>query len=190
MLKVTRSAIIDAPIGVVWELVRDFNSHIDWHPAIADSFIEHGEAADQVGCVRNFRLKDGSHLREQLLALSDRDHLSTYCILEATLPMRRYVATVRLSPVTDGDRTFWHWQSTFDVPRGRELEFERMVGDGVYVGGFEGIRAYLRGGGQPRPGMRSAKPRRAGVCPLQRPRPPARPIGPASVPASVPKSVG
>ncbi len=150
MLKVTRSAIIDAPIGVVWELVRDFNSHIDWHPAIADSFIEHGEAADQVGCVRNFRLKDGSHLREQLLALSDRDHLSTYCILEATLPMRRYVATVRLSPVTDGDRTFWHWQSTFDVPRGRELEFERMVGDGVYVGGFEGIRAYLRGGGQPR----------------------------------------
>jgi NADPH:quinone reductase-like Zn-dependent oxidoreductase len=56
------------------------------------------------------------------------------------------VATVQLKRVTDGDRTFWHWQSTFDVPRGREQEFEQRVGVGVYEGGFEGLRAYLRRG--------------------------------------------
>ena len=76
--------------------------------------------------------------------LSDRDHVSTYCILDATLPMQRYVATVQLKRVTDGDRTFWHWQSTFDAPRGREREFADLVGKGVYEGGFEGLRAYLR----------------------------------------------
>jgi NADPH:quinone reductase-like Zn-dependent oxidoreductase len=101
--------------------------------------------------VRNFLLKDGNHIREQLLALSDRDHVSTYCILDATLPMQRYVATVQLKRVTDGDRTFWHWQSTFEVPRGREKEFEELVGKGVYEGGFEGLRTFLRRGGTSSP---------------------------------------
>ena len=148
MIKVTRSALIDAPVDTVWEVLRDFNSHVEWHPSIERSEIEAGEPPDRIGCVRNFRLRDGNELREQLLALSDRDYVSTYCILDATLPMRRYVATLRLKPVTDGDRTFWHWQSTFDVPKGREREFQTLVGDGVYVGGFEGMRAWLRRGGR------------------------------------------
>lgn len=151
MIRVARSAIIDAPIERVWAVLRDFNSHTAWHPIVAQSEIEDGETADRVGCVRNFTLKDGNHIREQLLALSDRDHISTYCILDATLPMRRYVATVQLKRVTDGDRTFWHWESTFDVPRGREAEFAGLVGKGVYEAGFEGLRAYLR-----RPGRGAA----------------------------------
>lgn len=146
MIRVTRSTVIDAPIARVWEVLRDFNSHSAWHPAVGESQIENGEPADQVGCVRSFHLKDGNHIREQLLALSDRDYISTYCILDATLPMTHYVATAQLKHVTDGDRTFWHWQSTFDVPRGREKEFAELVGKGVYEGGFEGLRAYLRRG--------------------------------------------
>jgi NADPH:quinone reductase-like Zn-dependent oxidoreductase/uncharacterized protein YndB with AHSA1/START domain len=146
MQRVIRSAIIDAPIERVWGVLRDFNSHGLWHPAIADSYIERDESADQVGCIRNFHLRDGSHIREQLLALSDDDRISTYCILDATVPLRRYVATVSLKRVTDGDRTFWHWQSTFDTPPGRERELADMVGRGVYEAGFEGLRRYLREG--------------------------------------------
>jgi NADPH:quinone reductase len=145
MIRVRRSAVIDAPIDRVWAVLRDFNSHSAWHPAVGGSRIERNEAPDQVGCVRNFFLKDGNHIREQLLALSDAEHVSTYCILDATLPMRNYVATVRLKKVTDGDRTFWHWESTFDVPKGREREFEQLVGGGVYEGGFAGLRKYLNG---------------------------------------------
>lgn len=144
MIKVTRSAVIDAPIERVWAVLRDFNSHTAWHAIVAESAIENGEPPDQVGCVRNFTLQDGNHIREQLLALSDEDHVSTYCILEATLPMKRYVATVQLKRVTDGNRTFWHWESTFEVPRGREREFAELVGKGVYEAGFDGLRTYLR----------------------------------------------
>lgn len=144
MQRVTRSAVIDAPIDRVWAILRDFNSHVSWHPAIAESHIERGEPPDRVGCVRNFRLKDGNHIREQLLALSDTTFVSTYCILDATVPLRRYVATVMLKRVTDGDRTFWHWQSTFETPPGREQELADMVGRGVYEAGFEGLRRYLR----------------------------------------------
>jgi len=146
MIRVRRSAVIDAPLERVWAVLRDFNSHSAWHPAVGPSALERSEPPDQVGCVRDFTLKDGNHIREQLLALSDRDHASTYCILDATLPMRNYVATVQLKRVTDGDRTFWHWESTFDVPRGREREFEHLVGGQVYEAGFAGLAAYLRRG--------------------------------------------
>jgi NADPH:quinone reductase-like Zn-dependent oxidoreductase/uncharacterized protein YndB with AHSA1/START domain len=147
-VRVRRSAVIDAPIERVWAVLRDFNSHSAWHPAVGLSEMEHAEPSDQVGSVRTFRLKDGHHIREQLLALSDTDHVSTYCILDATLPMRDYVATVQLKRVTDGDRTFWHWESTFHVPRGREREFEQVVGGQVYEAGFAGLADYLgRAGG-------------------------------------------
>jgi NADPH:quinone reductase len=149
VIRVRRSAVVDAPIERVWAVLRDFNSHSAWHPAVGPSEIENGEPSDQIGCVRNFALKDGNHIREQLLALSDRDHVSTYCILDATLPMRNYVATVTLKRVTDGDRTFWHWESTFDVPRGREREFDELVGNSVYEAGFAALAAYLRRDGRP-----------------------------------------
>src|SRR5262245_35988289 len=144
MIRVRRSAVLDAPLERVWAVLRDFNSHSAWHPAVGPSAIERGETADQVGCVRRFTLRDGNHIREQLLALSDRDHISTYCILDASVPLRRYVATVQLKRVTDGERTFWHWQSTFDAPPGRERELASMVGTDVYEGGFAGLRAYIR----------------------------------------------
>jgi NADPH:quinone reductase len=146
VIRVRRSAVIDAPIERVWAVLRDFNSHSAWHPAVGESRIERNEPSDQVGCVRNFFLKDGNHLREQLLALSDREYVSTYCILDATLPMRNYVATVQLKRITDGNRTFWHWESTFDVPKGREREFEQLVGGGVYEAGFHALAHYLRNG--------------------------------------------
>src|SRR6202047_4024546 len=158
MQRVIRSAVIDAPIEQVWAVLRDFNSHDAWHPAVADSHIEGGESADQVGCVRNFHLADGNHIREQLIALSDEEFFSTYCILDATVPLRRYVATVTLTRVTDGNRTFWHWQSTFETPRGREQELADMVGSGVYEAGFEGLRRYLR---QQRGGQSPARSRGA-----------------------------
>ena len=146
MIRVTRSTIINAPIDRVWSLLRDFNSHTAWHPVVAESIIEGDEPSDRVGCVRRFRLRDGARVREQLLSLSDRDFRFTYCILNADIPLERYVATVQLKPVTDGDGTFWHWQSTFRTPRGREQELADLVGNGVYEAGFAGVAKLLAQG--------------------------------------------
>lgn len=143
MIRVTRSTVINAPIDRVWSVLRDFNSHKTWHPVVAESVIEGDEPSDRVGCVRRFRLQDGARVREQLLSLSDRDHRLTYCILNADIPLERYVATVQLKPITDGDGTFWHWQSTFRTPRGREQELAELVGKGVYESGFEGVAKLL-----------------------------------------------
>jgi NADPH:quinone reductase len=145
--KVVRSTVIDAPIERVWAVIRDFNSHDQWHDVVETSRIEGGEASSQVGCVRSFSLRDGNRIREQLLTLDDREHKSTYCIVEATVPLQRYVATVTLKPVTDGDRTFWHWESTFATPPGQERELREMVARDVYEAGFANLRRHLERGG-------------------------------------------
>jgi NADPH:quinone reductase len=145
--KVVRSTIIDAPIERVWSVLRDFNSHDQWHTVVAQSRIEAGERSDQVGCVRSFTLTSGDRIREQLLALDDKQHKSTYCIVEATVPLQRYVATVTLKSVTDGNRTFWHWESSFATPAGRERELREMVARDVYEAGFENLRRHLLAGG-------------------------------------------
>jgi hypothetical protein len=44
---------------------------------------------------------------------------------------------VRLLPVTDGNRTFWHWECRFTTPAGREEELAKMVGEQIYEAGFE-----------------------------------------------------
>ena len=146
MQRVTRSTVIDAPIERVWAVLRDFNSHDQWHSAVASSQILGSDRSDQVGCVRSFTLADGNRIQEQLLSLDDREHLSTYCIVQSTVPLQRYVATVTLKPVTDGRRTFWHWTSTFDTPRGRERELRDLVAQGVYQAGFDNLRQYLQAG--------------------------------------------
>ena len=143
MPRVRRSTILDVPADVAWEAIRSFNGHERWHPAIAESRIERGEPETRVGCVRAFRLQDGGSLRERLLTLSDLEMAYSYCLLETPVPLFNYVSHVRLTPVTDGDRTFWEWESRFDTPRGREAEMAALVGDGIYQAGFDAMRTHL-----------------------------------------------
>lgn len=144
MVKVCQSTIIEAPIDEVWAILRDFNGHDRWHPAIAFSEIEGGEPVDAVGSVRHFRLNDGGELREQLLALSDKDRRLSYCLLEAPLPLMGYVASLRLKPVTDGNVTFWEWRSEFQPPAHRRDELVKLVTEGIYQAGFAAVRNLLR----------------------------------------------
>lgn len=150
MVAIMRSAVLNAPVEAAWRVLRDFNSHHLWHPAVATSEIEDGLPPDQPGCVRRFRLRDGAELREQLIALSDRDFTFTYCILESPIPLLDYVATVRLRPVTDGGRTFWEWRSTFRTPPGREDELAGLVARDIYEAGFAALGAFLGRGGAAR----------------------------------------
>lgn len=143
MPRVTRSIILDAPVEAVWDVIRDFNGHDRWHPAIAESHVERGQPSDRVGCVRNFRLAGGENLREQLLTLSDLEMSFSYCLLDTPVPLFNYVAHVRLTPVTDTDSTFWEWESRFDTPAGQSQGLAEMVGSDIYAAGFEAVRTHM-----------------------------------------------
>jgi Polyketide cyclase / dehydrase and lipid transport len=144
MPKVVRSTILDAPVDQVWSIIRDFNGFDSWHPAIGSSTIERHHSAQKVGCIRRLKLKDGSELREQLLTLSDLEQAYSYCLLDTPIPLFNYVAHVRLLPVTDGNRSFWQWESRFTTRPGEERAMEAFVGDEIYQAGFGAVRDHLR----------------------------------------------
>lgn len=145
MVKVYISSVIDAPAPELWARIRDFNALPSWVPAVADSRIEMQQPADKVGCIRNFTLKDGGRLREQLLALSDYDFSVTYSILESPMGVSNYIATLKLTPVTDGNRTFAEWTAEFDCAPGREGELAGNIGQGVFQAGFDQLKQIVAG---------------------------------------------
>ena len=143
MVQVYVSTVIDASADTVWARVRDFNGLPQWHPAIADSRIENGEKSDTVGCIRHFHTRDGGTIRERLLALSDYDYSCTYSILESPMGVSNYVATLKLTPVTDGGRSFAEWSAEFDCDAGRERELTETIGGGVFQGGLDALKRHF-----------------------------------------------
>ena len=140
MIRVYTSSVIDAPADAVWARIRDFNALPQWHPGIADSRIEGELRADQIGCVRHFHAHDGGLFRERLLALSDFDHTCTYEILDSPMGVTNYVATLKLRPVTDGNRTFAEWSAEFDCAPGRETELIQNIGQGAFQTGLDALK--------------------------------------------------
>ena len=82
-------------------------------------------------------------LRERLLALSDYDYACSYEILESPMGVDNYVATLKLTPVTDGDRCFAEWSAEFDCEPQREAELVRQIGDGVFLAGLNALRSHF-----------------------------------------------
>jgi len=147
VIKVNRSTVIDRSSEEVWSVLRDFNGHDKWHPAIRSSQIERNRDSDRINCVRKFRLQDGSELREQLLALSDAEQSFSYCLLDTPIPLFNYVAHVRLFPVTDTNATFWVWESRFNTLTDEESRLRQLVETEIYDAGFNAIKNHLESGG-------------------------------------------
>jgi hypothetical protein len=144
MIKVYTSTVIKGSADAVWAIVRDFNGLPKWTPFVAESRIEGGLPSDKVGCVRNFRLKDGGMIREQLLTLSDYDYQCTYSILESPMGVENYVATLKLTPVTDGNTTFAEWWAEFDPPAGKEKALAEGIGQDVFQTAFDSLKLMFR----------------------------------------------
>ena len=143
MIRVYTSSVIETSADNVWARVRDFNALPLWHPVIADSRIENNEPSDRVGCIRHFHTREGGLIRERLLALSDFDFSCTYEILESPMGVDNYVATLKLTPVTDGMRCFGEWSAEFDCAEGRERELTEAIGQGVFQAGFDALKRHF-----------------------------------------------
>jgi hypothetical protein len=143
LIRVYVSSVIEASADTVWSRIRDFNSLPQWHPVIADSRIENSEPSDRVGCIRHMHTRDGGMIRERLLALSDYDYSCAYEILESAMGVDNYVATLKLTPVTDGQRCFAEWSAEFDCAEGRERELTELIGNSVFQGGFDALKRHF-----------------------------------------------
>ena len=144
MARVYVSTVVNARNDRVWARVRDFNGLPQWHPGFSRSHIEAGLRGDTVGCIRNFDIADGGGtIRERLLTLSDPDYTMAYSILDAPLPVADYVATLKLYPITVGNKTLGTWSAEFRVTEGREADVVDRIANGTFGKAFEVIDKLL-----------------------------------------------
>jgi len=145
MPKVYTSSVINAPADRVWAQIRDFNGLPSWHPRIVQSRIEHDQPSDKIGCVRNFKLESGAQLREKLLGLSDYEYSCTYAIVESPMGVENYVATLKLTPITDANRSFIEWTAEFDCAPQDAAELIENIGTNVFQDGFDALKRRFGG---------------------------------------------
>lgn len=139
MAKVFVSSVLGAPVDEVWGVIGEFDAVPEWHPDIPECSIENFVSSDTVGCMRNLTMPDGAKIREKLVALSYADYLYSYTIVEGPMPVENYNGTLRLLPITDGNRTYVEWSSEFDVAPENEADIVGMI-SGVFITGLESLK--------------------------------------------------
>ncbi len=140
------STVIDSPADAVWARIRDFNALSDWYPeAILASPNEGGKAGTEVGAVRELTLADDVKIREQLLAHSDEARSYTYDFQTTPFDVDNYNATIRVTPVTDGDKAFVEWWVTFDCDRDQQAHWIGFFANDIFQNGLEALKKRMRG---------------------------------------------
>jgi len=113
MAKSYYSTVLNHSAAEAWSVIRSFD-HYAWAGVEAETTLEAGKAGDQVGAVRRVS-SGGKIIRQALLAHSDVERSYTYALCNPPpFPVRNYVATIRVTPVVDGNQAFVEWWATFD----------------------------------------------------------------------------
>ena len=142
MAKSYYSTVFDQSADAVWNVIRDFNNYPVWVDGAGTSHIEDGKTGDTVGAIRNVLYKD-MRRRQRLLALSDAERSQTYEFAgEALLPVQNFQATIRVTPIVDGDRAFVEWWTTFDCEIEHREERVAFFRD-AFAGWLGSLRRHL-----------------------------------------------
>jgi len=137
------NAVVDSNAERVWGVLKQFGAISAWHPAIPESYIEDGQPDGLVGCIRRLTLQDGAILREQLLMLDARNRSFSYRFVESPLPLDNYVATVKLVPLTDHDKTVVQWIARFDTRDSDPRRVQTATVQELIVSGHTSLQRYL-----------------------------------------------
>ncbi|AGU50201.1 polyketide cyclase/dehydrase/lipid transport family protein [Variovorax paradoxus B4] len=144
--KVSEKVTIEAPADAVWAKIKNFNALKDWHPAVADSPADKGNAE---GSVRTIKLKGGGTLVETLEGYDDAKMKYNYRAKDGgALPVTNYTST--LTVVADGGKSVVEWRGAFyrgypnnDPPPDQNDEAAIKAVTGVYRDGLAHLKKMM-----------------------------------------------
>jgi hypothetical protein len=135
MSKVSMSTRLNASADQVWKVLRDFNGLPVFVAAIKKSTME----GSGVGAVRTLTFEGGGPpVVEKLEKLDDQAKTLSYSIITSPLPLKDYFSTMEVMDAGAGQCEL-KWYSTFEPKDAPEAEAVKVV-EGVYAGGFEGLK--------------------------------------------------
>ena len=135
---------IKAPIGKVWNAVKDFDGLDKWHPMFSSDVIKSG-GNNEVGTIRTMTVKDGPSFDEELLSFDVLDKKYSYRLVDPVpLPVSDYVGTFH---VVEGRRgyTLIIWSSAYRNNSDGKMKDEEVMG---FIGnalrvGLENVKSML-----------------------------------------------
>ena len=144
LLNTHESIEIRAPVGKVWDAVKDFDGLNNWHPMFSSDVIKSG-GNNEPGTVRTMTVKDGPSFDEELLSFDVLDKKFSYRLIDPVpLPISNYTATFQ---VVEGRRgyTLILWNSAYRNNSGGKMKDEEVMG---FIGqalrvGLENVKAML-----------------------------------------------
>ena len=145
MVRIVKSTIMEAPIEAVWEVLRDFNGHDQWHPAVAESPASGGNGE---GSVRTLKLKGGGGLTETLERYNDAGMSYTYRAKDGgALPVTNYTSTLTVSAGPEAGKSLVEWRGAFyrgypnnDPPPDQNDAAAVKAVTGVYQAGLANLK--------------------------------------------------
>jgi len=146
--KVVEKISIDAPADAVWAKLKNFDALKDWHPAVAASPTDKGNA---VGSVRTIALKGGGELIETLEGHSEEQKKYSYRAKDGgALPVSNYSSTIQVTG--EGNKAVVEWRGAFyrgfpgnEPPADKNDEAAVKAITGVYRGGLENLKKLVEG---------------------------------------------
>jgi mxaD protein len=105
---------IKAPERSFWDVFKTFGRIHDWHPATENTVLLVGEEGKPLA-VREFQIKGGGFVISELLEYSEADMWFKYRIIKTDLPLKFYVAEMRVSGDGKGSAIV-EWKADFEHP--------------------------------------------------------------------------
>lgn len=126
--------ILHASAEEVWKTIRDFGRVGDYVAAITQTTTQ----GSGVGALRTLTLRNEVQVVERLESLDDEKRTLSYSVLSTPLPMKGYVATMKLRDRGEGQCEFT-WESTFQTEAMEEARVKKVIGR-LYSSGVEGLK--------------------------------------------------
>jgi hypothetical protein len=101
---------------------------------VKSSPIEDGRDPTRVGCVRVLTQTDGEVFREVLVALSDAERSYSYTFVSSPVLVRNHRTTLRVSPITDAERSYFAWSSRYDIDPQHEAQLVDLMNRNFLAG--------------------------------------------------------
>ncbi|MBM3393296.1 MAG: SRPBCC family protein [Betaproteobacteria bacterium] len=144
VLNAYQTVDIKAPIGKVWDAVKDFDGLHRWHPVFSNDVIKSGRN-NVVGAIRTLTIKDGPSFDETLLAWDAGKRRYTYDVIDPNpLPIKNYVCTMEVVQLRAGVASVI-WTSSFMNNSDAKMKNEEVINflNGAYKAGLDALKASL-----------------------------------------------
>ncbi len=138
------SSVVDASAEKVWAVIRRFDAAAEWLPFVKSSPIENGGDPTRVGCIRVLTQTDGEVFREVLVALSDAERFYSYTFVSSPVPVRNRRTTLRVLPISDGNRSYVEWSSRFEIDPQHEAQLVELMNRN-FLNGLRNLAENLSG---------------------------------------------